>query len=264
MLYGLPMPIALEGTTLETRWWGPGPEAAPSLVLLHEGLGSVGLWRDFPGRLAAATGCGVFAWSRAGYGSSDPVPLPRPLGYMHDEAAQLGRVLDAAGIGRCILIGHSDGASIAAIHAGSAQDFRTRGLVLIAPHYFVEDVAISAISDARHAYVAGLRERLARHHDHVDVAFRGWNDAWLDPRFRAWDITDCLPYIRVPVLQLQGTDDPYGTTAQTDRAERLCHCPVETILLPARHAPHLEAPEASLAAIAGFVTHILRVHEAAI
>src|SRR5277367_5031294 len=156
--------ILLDGKKLETAWWGPGPEAAPTLVLLHEGLGCVTLWRDFPQRLSAATGCGGFAYSRLGYGRSDPVPLPRPLSYMHDEALLvLGPVLDAAAIRRCVLVGHSDGASIATIYAGGVQDFRVRGLVLMAPHYFVEDIAISAIEQARDAYTEkNLRARLAR------------------------------------------------------------------------------------------------------
>jgi pimeloyl-ACP methyl ester carboxylesterase len=255
--------ITLDGRRLETAWWGPGPEAAPTLVLLHEGLGCVALWRDFPQLLAAATGCGVFAYSRFGYGRSEPVPLPRPLGYMHDEAlAVLGRVLDAAAIRRCVLVGHSDGASIAAIYAGGVQDFRVRGLVLLAPHYFVEDICLAAIARARAAYAVGdLRTRLARYHDHVDVAFHGWNGAWLDPAFRAWDITEYLAHIHVPVLQLQGTADPYGTAAQPHAAEQTAGCPVETVMLPGGHAPHLEATAQTLSAIADFTHRLFKVHE---
>ncbi len=255
--------ISLHGKNLETAWWGPGPEAAPTLVLLHEGLGCVTLWRDFPEQLATATGCGVFAYSRLGYGRSDPVPLPRPLSYMHDEAfSTLGLVLDAAAIRRCVLVGHSDGASIAAIYAGGVQDFRVRGLVLMAPHYFVEDFSINAIEQARAAYTEkNLRTRLARYHDHVDVAFLGWNGAWLDPGFRAWDITEFLAYIRVPVLQLQGTEDPYGTAAQTRAAEQTSYCPVETIMVPGGHAPHLEATSETLSAIADFTYRLFTVHE---
>ena len=255
--------ITLDGRRLETAWWGPGPEAAPTLVLLHEGLGCVTLWRDFPERLTAATGCGVFAYSRLGYGRSDAAALPRPLSYMHDEAFfVVGRVLDAAAIRRCILLGHSDGASIAAIYAGSVQDFRVRGVVLMAPHYFVEDICIEAIARARDAYTQGdLRARLARYHDHVDAAFLGWNGAWLDPGFRAWDITEYLAYIRVPVLQLQGTADPYGTTAQPRAAEQIACCPVETVMVPAGHAPHLEAAAQTLAAIADFTQCLFKLHE---
>ena len=170
---------------LETRWWGPPPEAAPTLVLLHEGLGCVALWRDFPEALAAATGCGVFAWSRFGYGGSDPVSLPRPMRYMHDEALEvLPRVLDAADVRRAVLVGHSDGGSIAAIHAGTVHDPRVLGVVMIAAHFFVEDINIASIRGIKEDYEHGdLRRRLARYHRDVDVAFRGWNDAWLDPRF---------------------------------------------------------------------------------
>jgi pimeloyl-ACP methyl ester carboxylesterase len=255
--------ILLDGKHLETAWWGPAPDAAPTLVLLHEGLGCVTLWRDFPERLAAATGCGVFAYSRLGYGRSDPVPLPRPLSYMHDEAFfSLGRVLDAAAIRRCILVGHSDGASIAAIYAGGVQDFRVRGLVLMAPHYFVEEFSIDAIAQARDAYIEkNLRERLARYHDHADVAFLGWNGAWLDPGFRSWDITEFLAYIRVPVLQVQGVTDPYGTAAQLRAAEQAATCPVETIMVPGGHAPHLEAADRTLAAIADFTHRLFKLHE---
>ena len=246
--------ILLNGKRLETAWWGPGPEAAPTLVLLHEGLGCVTLWRDFPERLAAETGCGVFAFSRFGYGHSDPVPLPRPLSYMHDEALSvLGRVLDEAAIRRCVLVGHSDGASIAAIYAGGVQDFRVRGLVLLAPHYFVEDICISAIERSREAFSSGdLRRRLARYHDDVDVAFLGWNGAWLDPGFRTWDITEYLAYIRVPVLQVQGIADPYGTAAQPLAMQQAAYCPVETVMVPGGHAPHLEAAAPTMAAIAEF------------
>jgi pimeloyl-ACP methyl ester carboxylesterase len=245
---------------LETAWWGPGPDRAPTLVLLHEGLGCVALWRDFPEALVAATGCGVFAWSRFGYGGSDPVTLPRPMSYMHDEAlAVLPRVLDAAGVRRAVLIGHSDGGSIAAIHAGAVRDPRVCGLVLIAAHFFVEELNIVSIAAIKASYEEGdLRQRLARYHRNVEVAFRGWNDAWLDPRFRAFDITEHVARIRVPILALQGSEDPYGTAEQLRVLERLAHCPVETRLIAgARHAPHLEAREATLAAIVPFVRRVL-------
>jgi pimeloyl-ACP methyl ester carboxylesterase len=255
--------IELDGKRLETAWWGPSAEAAPTLVLLHEGLGCVALWRDFPERLAAATGYGVFAWSRFGYGRSDSFPLPWSVSYMHEEALhRVGRVLDAAGVRRCVLVGHSDGASIAAIYAGGVADARVRGLVLMAPHYFVEPMCIAEIERARELYEAGdLRRRLARYHDNVDVAFRGWNGAWLHPDFRAWDISEYLPYIRVPVLQVQGRDDPYGTIAQTAAMEAAATAPVETVLVPGGHSPYLQAAEPTLAAVTRFVHHIFRVHE---
>jgi pimeloyl-ACP methyl ester carboxylesterase len=256
--------LVIDGTPLETQWWGPPPEAAPTLVLLHEGLGSVGLWRGFPAALADVTGCGVVAYSRAGYGRSGPAKLPRPITYIHDEASgSLPGLLDALAIRRAVLVGHSDGASIAAIHAGSRQDFRIAGLVLIAPHFFVEDMCLDAIAQARMAYNTGdLRARLARHHDHVDIAFRGWNDSWLDPRFKTdFDLTAEIAHIRVPILIVQGENDPYGTRAQPDTAAREAYCPVEIAMIPeARHAPHLEAEQPTLAAIAAFVGHLLANH----
>jgi pimeloyl-ACP methyl ester carboxylesterase len=249
---------------LEYRFVGPQPDKAPTLVLLHEGLGCVGLWNDFPEKLSAATGAGVFVYSRAGYGKSSPVNLPRPLSYMHDEAQEtLPRLLDAIGFQRGLLIGHSDGASIAAIYAGSYQDHRVGGLVLIAPHFFTEDPGIASIAEAKKAYETGdLRARLARWHADVDNAFKGWNDAWLDPEFRKWDITGFLAYIRVPVLIVQGEDDQYGTAKQIEVAQEECYCPVEAALLPgARHSPQREAPEATLKAISEFVKRVLRANE---
>jgi len=256
--------LDIDGHRIEYRFVGPQPDKAPTLVLLHEGLGCVGLWNDFPEKLAAATGAGAFVYSRAGYGKSSPVSLPRPLSYMHDEARQsLPKLLDAIGFRRGLLIGHSDGASIAAIYAGSHQDHRVGGLVLIAPHFFTEDPGIASIVEARKAYETGdLRMRLARWHDDVDNAFKGWNGAWLDPQFRKWDITEFLAYIRVPVLIVQGEDDQYGTAKQIEVAKQECYCPVEVALLPgARHSPQREAPEPTLKAISDFVARTLRASE---
>jgi pimeloyl-ACP methyl ester carboxylesterase len=252
---------------LEYRMIGPRPDAAPTIVLLHEGLGCVGLWGDFPRRLADATGAGVFVYSRAGYGGSSPVKLPRPLTFMHEEACKvLPRLLDRIGFRRGILFGHSDGASIAAIYAGSVQDHRVRGLILVAPHFFTEDMGIAEIARAREAYATtDLRQRLARWHADVDNAFQGWNAAWLDPDFRNWDITEPLAYIRVPILVVQGEDDQYGTVKQVDAAKAECYCPVEVVLLPGvRHAPHREAPAALLRAAADFADRLLHDHHASV
>ncbi len=248
--------LQIGGQRLEYRMVGPRPDRAPTLVLLHEGLGCVALWGDFPDKLQKATGCGVFIYSRAGYGQSSPVKLPRPLTYMHDEAREvLPKLLDAIGFRQGLLVGHSDGASIAAIYAGTHQDHRVGGLVLIAPHFFAEDPGLASIEEARKAYESGdLRPRLARWHADVDNAFRGWNGAWLDPGFRQWDITESLAYIRVPILIVQGEDDHYGTVAQIEAARRECYCPVEVVLLPGvRHSPQREAPDATLNAISAFV-----------
>lgn len=256
---GFPGRIAVRGVSLETRWLGPGPDEAPTLVLLHEGLGSVSTWGKLPERLAAATGCGVFVYSRAGYGASDPVTLPRPLTYMHDEAlVTLGPLLDAAGVTRAVLVGHSDGASIATIYAGGVEDHRISGLVLIAPHFFTEEMGIDGISRTTKAYeTTSLRERLARHHTNVDVAFRGWSGAWLDPGFRAWDITGYLATIRVPVLLIQGLADQYGTLAQVEAATSRLSSQLQTCLLDGvGHAPHAEATETTLAAIGAFVAQL--------
>ena len=245
---------------LEYRFTGPRPNEAPTLVLLHEGLGCVGLWGDFPDKLAEATGCGVFVYSRAGYGESSPVALPRPLTYMHDEARDIVQaLLDAIGFRRGLLIGHSDGASIAAIYAGTHQDHRIVGLVLMAPHFFTEDMGIAAIVEAKKAYeTTDLKARLARWHKDPDNAFYGWNGAWLDPGFRQWDITEPLTYIRVPILIVQGKNDQYGTVRQIEAAERECYCPVEVALLPGvKHSPQREAPEVTLKTISDFVARAL-------
>jgi pimeloyl-ACP methyl ester carboxylesterase len=260
--------LDLGAMRLEYRMIGPRPETAPTIVLLHEGLGCVGLWGEFPDKLAAATGAGIFVYSRAGYGKSSPVKLPRPLTFMHEEARDvLPRVLSAIGFRRGLLLGHSDGASIASIYAGSVQDHRVRGLVLIAPHFFTEDMGIAEIDKAKQAYATiDLRQKLAGWHADVDNAFVGWNEAWLDPDFRNWDITMELAYIRVPVLIVQGERDQYGTKKQIEVAQEECYCPVEVALLPAvQHAPHREAPQALLREIADFTSRLLRDHhEAAI
>jgi pimeloyl-ACP methyl ester carboxylesterase len=248
--------LELGAQRLEYRMIGPRPDAAPTLVLLHEGLGSVGLWGDFPDRLQTATGLGVFVYSRAGYGQSSSVKLPRPLSYMHDEAREtLPRLLDAIGFQRGLLVGHSDGASIAAIYAGSHQDHRVSGLVLIAPHFIVEDVTIASIAEFRKAYdTTDLRARMSRWHADVDATAHGWSDVWLKGDFRKWDLTEFLAYIRVPMLIVQGEDDQYGTVRQIEIAQQECYCPVEVALLPnVKHSPPREALEATLKAIADFV-----------
>jgi pimeloyl-ACP methyl ester carboxylesterase len=251
---------------LEYRMIGPRPDAAPTLVLLHEGLGSVALWGDFPERLQTATGAGVFVYSRAGYGRSSPVSLPRPLDFMHVEAREtLPRVLDTIGFRQGMLIGHSDGGSIAAIHAGSVQDHRVRGLVLMAPHFIVEDVTMAAIVNVRQAYdTTDLRERFRRLHDDADATVRGWSDVWLNNDVRLWDLREDLAYIRVPVLIIQGEHDSFGTMRQIEIAQEECYCPVEVVMLPdAKHVPYREAPQATLDATAAFCNRLLREHEAA-
>jgi pimeloyl-ACP methyl ester carboxylesterase len=190
--------------------------------------------------------------------------LPRPVSYMHDEArAVLARVLDAAGIRRSVLLGHSDGASIAAIYAATVQDARMHGLILLAPHFFVEDLTIASIEAARAAYAeTDLRARLARYHADPDNAFRGWNDVWLDPVFRDWRIDELLPHIRLPMLILQGTDDEYGTAEQLRVAEGKASGRVEAMLIEgANHAPHLSAPDRVLDSAARFTHRVFQARE---
>src|SRR4051812_29800824 len=245
---------------------GPGPDVAPTLVMLHEGLGSAALWGDFPDRLSAATRAGVFAYSRSGYGASTPAKLPRNPDYMHVEAFDvLPKVLDAIGFFRGLLVGHSDGASIAAIYAGGVQDHRVRGLALIAPHFVVEDISVQSIAGIKTTYeTTELRSKLARWHKDVDNAFYGWNDAWLSPEFRDWDISEYLAYIRVPVAIVQGADDQYGTNRQIEIAREECYCPVDvSIIEGAGHSPHREAAGITLTTIAEFARSILHVHESA-
>jgi pimeloyl-ACP methyl ester carboxylesterase len=247
--------LTINGAELEYKWLAPEAADAPTIVMLHEGLGSVGLWGDFPEKLQAATGAGIFLYSRAGYGQSSPVTLPRPLDYMHREALDvLPKLLDAIGFKRGLLLGHSDGASIAAIYAGSHQDHRLQGLALIAPHFIVEDISVTSIAEIKTAYeTTDLRTKLARWHKDVDNAFYGWNGAWLDPKFRDWDISEYLAYIRVPILIAQGVDDHYGTMRQVEIAQQECYCPVDLKIIPgAGHSPHREAPEATLDAVAEF------------
>ena len=253
--------LTINASDLEYRLLGPGPDQAPTIVMLHEGLGSAGLWGDFPEQLQAATGAGILLYSRAGYGASTPTQLPRPLDYMQSEAIDvLPKLLDVIGFRRGLLLGHSDGASIAAIYAGAHQDHRVQGIALIAPHFVVEDISVNSIAEIRKAYeTTELKAKLARWHRHVDNAFYGWNDAWLDPTFRAWDISEYLAYIRVPVAIVQGADDRYGTIRQIEIAQQECYCPVDVTMLPGvGHSPHREAPVATRQAVTEFAMAALR------
>jgi pimeloyl-ACP methyl ester carboxylesterase len=238
----------------------PGKPGAPTLVLLHEGLGSVAMWRDFPTKLAAITGCPLVVYSRYGYGGSDPLAAPRDLRYMHDEALiALPELRQALGLDDVVLVGHSDGASIALIHAGSGR-WPVRALILEAPHVFTEDMGIASIEEARIAYASGdLRRRLARYHGNVDGAFRGWCDAWLDPAFRVWTIEDYLAGIACPVLAIQGADDEYGTLAQIDAIERGVTGPCERLVQAScKHSPHRDQEAAVLRAMVDFIARIQR------
>ena len=239
----------------------PGARAAPSLVLLHEGLGCVALWKDFPALLRDATGLPVFVYSRAGYGGSSPITLPRPLDFHTREALEmLPAVLDAAGLTDTVLIGHSDGATIALVYAGVTQDPRVRALVAMAPHVFCEAQTVLTIGAAKCAYQAtDLRERLARRHGaNIDNAFWGWCDAWLDAGFADWSVEQHLPGVAVPVLTVRGDDDPYSSAAHVERIARALPGRVERVALAGcGHSPQLDQPTATVSAIARFVSAVV-------
>ena len=224
----------------------------PALVFLHEGLGAVALWRDFPARLAEATGRRALIYSRAGHGQSDLPERDRTPRFMHDEALDvLPELLRVAGIERPVLVGHSDGGSIALIHASRHP---VSGLVLLAPHVFVEDVTVASIEEARETFAStDLAERMGRYHRDAERTFRLWNDIWLAPEFRDWNIEDVLAGVTAPTLLIQGEHDQYGTLAQIDAVERGISGDVTRVVLDARHAPHLEAPEETLNAATDFL-----------
>lgn len=254
------------GHQLEFQWSDPlnGVMSgdAPVLVFLHEGLGSLAMWKNFPARVADATGCRALVYSRYGYGKSDRLQQARKVEYMHDEAlGALPDVLDQLGICNPILVGHSDGASIALIHAAHGHR-PVRALVLLAPHVFVEDVTVASIAQAKVAYHSSdLPTRLGRYHDDVGNAFWGWNNIWLEPAFRNWNIEKCLPDVVCPVLAIQGHDDEYGSMAQLASIARHSH-DVTRLELPAcHHSPHRDQPAAVIGAIKDFVVR-LRLQEA--
>jgi len=259
---GARVSVEAGGKTLDGLCLGPPPSAAPTIVMLHEGLGSVEMWKDFPAKVAEATGHSVFAYSRAGYGKSDPADLPQPVDYMTREAVEvLPSVFEAITLERGILLGHSDGASIAAIYAGSVSDMRIRGLILMAPHFFTEAIGLESIKRAKDAFEHGdLREKLTKYHRDPDAAFRGWNDAWLNPQFQGWNIADSIDHWRIPVLAFQGAEDEYGTEAQIDEVEERTYSPAETAILEdCGHAPHRDRPEQTLALIAEFAERLERM-----
>lgn len=244
----------VQGHRLEVVRIAATAPSAPELVFLHEGLGSVSHWKDFPARVAAATGCGATVYSRYGSGQSDVLAEPRPVSYMHDEALKaLSDLLARLEIKNPILVGHSDGASIAIIYAGAHDALR--GLVLLAPHVFVEDLSVASIADAKVSFeTTNLPEKLARHHRDAVRTFWGWNNIWLHPEFRSWNIEEYLPRITCPVLVIQGLEDQYGTMKQVEAISAQCAGPVETLLLPdCRHSPQRDQPEGTLEAIAKFV-----------
>ena len=243
----------VNGKRLETLLYPPAGTDT-TIVMLHEGLGSVAMWKDFPGRVAEATGCGVLAYSRYGHGKSERLAEKRPVDFMHHEAKLvLPELLRQSEIQRPILFGHSDGASMALIYAGTWPE-RVRGLVLEAPHVSVEDVNIRSITAIRELYESSdLPQKLARYHDHADETFRGWNDIWLDPQFRNWDIGEYLAAISSPTLVIQGENDEYGTLAQVEAIQRRVPATQSLILPRCGHSPHRDQPSLTLDAISKFV-----------
>lgn len=252
------------GKRLEWACWGER-EAGPVIVLLHEGLGCLALWRDFPQRLAEATGLGVFAYSRANYGFSDAGDLPFPVDYMTRHAVDvLPQVLDAVGARSFILMGHSDGATIAAEYTGRVEDFRVRGLVLMAPHFFTEPMGLAEIRQAAATFATtDLAAKMGKYHRDPVATFRGWNEAWLNPAFASWDVSDVIDYIRIPALVIQGEGDQYGTMAQVRAIADRSYAPVDVLALAdCRHSPQFDQSQAVLAGVAAFAEH-LAAHEAA-
>jgi pimeloyl-ACP methyl ester carboxylesterase len=254
--------IVVGGGELDVRIDAAGDGAAglDPLVFLHEGLGSIELWRSFPDDVRGEVGSPLtVVYSRHGYGSSAVVAERRQTDYMHAEAENvLPELLDELGVQRPVLVGHSDGASIALLYAGSGRP--VAGLVLLAPHVFVEERSIEGIEAARHSYrTTDLGQRMARYHRDADATFRGWNDVWLSPEFRGWNIESCLPAITCPVLSVQGADDEYGSLAQLDAIERGVAGPSQRLVIPgAGHSPHLESPAPTLAAVTAFIRVLKR------
>lgn len=242
--------LLVDNVRLEFKSW---PGNGLPILLLHEGLGSVSMWREFPEQLASATGHPVTAWSRRGYGLSDPLLRRRDPDYMHLEADAVARLMDALAIERASLFGHSDGASIALIAAARAPD-RVAALMLEAPHVFVEEISIESIRRTKHLYTtSNLSQLLGRYHPDPDHVFWGWNDIWLDPRFRDWSIETLLPAVHAPALLIQGRDDEYGTLDQIDRIAAVLPDVERLELERCGHSPHRDQPEAVLRATVAFL-----------
>jgi pimeloyl-ACP methyl ester carboxylesterase len=251
--------VTVQGRQVEVRRIPGAVTSCPPLVFLHEGLGSVSMWRDFPDKVARRVGAPALIYSRFGYGQSDALKGPRQPSFMHDEALNvLPELLDTLGIQKPILIGHSDGASIALVHAAMAQRL-VAATVLMAPHVLVEACSIESIARAAETYeTTDLRARLARHHRHVDDAFHGWSRIWLDPRFRTWSLAKECAALAVPTLLIQGDNDEYGTLAQLDAIAELAPGPVQRVVLSdCGHSPHRDQEGAVLDAISGFVERVL-------
>ena len=252
--------LSIAEMQLEYRFFGHDRARSPMIVMLHEGLGSVQTWGEFPKALADATGTRILAYSRNGYGSSPVTQKQLPIDYIRDHALNvLPHILDRIGFERGILLGHSDGASMCAAYAGTTQDPRLCGLVLIAPHFFVEAETLAEIRNAREAYKKGaLRQRLARYHADVDAAFMRWNDVWLKPEFAGFNLRTEVTNIRAPLLVLRGEGDKYGTSRQVSFAEQTARCELKTLVLAdCGHVPHREKRVETVDAIRAFCAPLL-------
>lgn len=245
--------ITLPQGRLEVRMIPGDALGPPPVVLLHEGLGCVTLWRDFPDKLAQRLKTRVIAYSRFGYGQSDGLRGPRSPRFMHEEAlVVLPALLDALGIERPLLVGHSDGASIALIHAASAGR-EVAGVVMMAPHVMVEPITVKSIAQIAESYErSDLRARLAAYHANVDDAFLGWSRIWLSPQFQTWSLGKEVASLRVSSLAIQGEDDEYGTLAQLDALAAAPVPPERLVLAKCRHSPHRDREAEVLAAIEAF------------
>ncbi len=250
----VPRGLQVDGHVLEVVRIAARTHPEATIVFLHEGIGSVSLWRDFPQQLCHRTGLAGLVYSRHGYGQSSVLIAPRQMNYMHHEAqVVLPELLRLCGVERAVIVGHSDGGSIGLLHAGSGHP--VEALAVLAPHVFVEAQSIAGIESARDLFAAGeLKARLARHHRDPEATFRGWNDIWLSPAFRGWNIEAVLPAIRCPVLAIQGEDDNYGTMRQLEAIGRQTGGRYEELRLSGcGHNPHRDQLEATLASIARFI-----------
>lgn len=238
------------------QWVGVQESAQPVIVFLHEGLGSIELWKDYPEKFCLAHGFTGLVFSRYGYGQSTPRPAEErwPVSFMHAQAHEVLPALFAQlGVQKPWLYGHSDGGSIALLYAARHPD-AVSGIVVAAPHIFVEELTVNSIAEARVAYQStGLRRQLARYHADVDSAFWGWNDVWLDPAFRAWNIEDELPLITCPLLAVQGADDEYGTLEQIHGIQRKAPQTRLLVLPHCGHSPHRDQTEALNQEVAQFI-----------
>ena len=245
---------------IEAQWHNPGITNRPTLVFMHEGLGCARMWKDFPKRVSDSTGCPSFTFSRFGYGNSDPCSLPWKINFMHTQALNLlPQILKQAGIKKYILIGHSDGGSIGIIFSGSTNTKGLKGLITLAAHVFCEQCSVDSIKQAKKNYEQkDLKKALQKYHgSNTDNAFRGWNNAWLNPNFMNWNIEKYLKKIKVPMLAVQGKDDQYGTDKQIAPIESQVNSIGSFLLDNCRHSPHLDQPEAVLKIMTKFIHQII-------